>query len=83
MKRLLFTHGADIDGMGNAILAKLAFEKYFPNIEIQGVPVESEVSAQPVNEEIFQGASPPSDLRLLHEGLSLDRRHQDAARASH
>lgn len=25
MKRLLFTHGADIDGMGNAILAKLAF----------------------------------------------------------
>ena len=26
MKRLLFTHGADIDGMGNAILAKLAFE---------------------------------------------------------
>lgn len=36
--------------------AKLAFEKYFENIEIQGVPVESEVSAQPVNEEIFQGA---------------------------
>ena len=30
MKRLLFTHGADIDGMGNAILAKLAFE----NIDI-------------------------------------------------
>lgn len=25
MKRLLFTHGADIDGMGSAILAKLAF----------------------------------------------------------
>lgn len=25
MRRLLFTHGADIDGMGNAILAKLAF----------------------------------------------------------
>ena len=30
MKRLLFTHGADIDGIGNAILAKLAFE----NIDI-------------------------------------------------
>ena len=25
MKRLLFTHGADIDGMGSAILARLAF----------------------------------------------------------
>ena len=36
--------------------AKLAFEKYFENIEIEGVPVESEVSSQPVNEEIFQGA---------------------------
>ena len=27
MKRLLFTHGADIDGMGSAILSKLAFEQ--------------------------------------------------------
>ena len=36
--------------------AKLAFEKYFENIEIEGIAVESEVSAQPVNEEIFQGA---------------------------
>lgn len=36
--------------------AKLAFEKYFDDIEIQGIPVESEVSSQPVNEEIFQGA---------------------------
>ena len=26
MKRLLFTHSADIDGMGNAILAKLSFD---------------------------------------------------------
>ena len=26
MKRLLFTHGADIDGMGSAVLSKLAFE---------------------------------------------------------
>ena len=34
-------------------------------------------------EEVFQGASPSSDLRLLHEGLSLDRRYQDAPRASH
>ncbi|MBQ2835768.1 MAG: inosine/xanthosine triphosphatase [Clostridia bacterium] len=36
--------------------ARLAFEKYFDNIEIQGISVESEVSAQPANEEIFQGA---------------------------
>ena len=36
--------------------ARQAFEKYFDNIEIQGISVESEVSAQPVNEEIFQGA---------------------------
>ena len=36
--------------------AKQAFEKYFDNVEIQGVPVSSEVGDQPVNEEIFQGA---------------------------
>ena len=36
--------------------AKQAFEKYFENIEIEGVSVESEVGVQPVNEEIFQGA---------------------------
>ena len=36
--------------------AKLAFEKYFDKIEIQGISVESEVSEQPVNEEILQGA---------------------------
>ena len=36
--------------------ARQAFEKYFENVEIEGIPVESEVSAQPVNEEIFQGA---------------------------
>ena len=36
--------------------ARQAFEKYFKNIEIEGIPVESDVSAQPVNEEIFKGA---------------------------
>lgn len=36
--------------------ARQAFEKYFDNVEIQGIAVESEVGAQPVNEEIFQGA---------------------------
>lgn len=35
--------------------AKRALEKYFANIEIQGVPVESNVSEQPVNNEICYG----------------------------
>ena len=36
--------------------ARQAFETYFENVEIEGISVESEVSNQPVNEEIFQGA---------------------------
>jgi len=36
--------------------AKLAFEKYFDNVEIEGISVDSEVSDQPINEEIFLGA---------------------------
>lgn len=36
--------------------AKLAFEKYFENIEIEGISVSSEVSDQPINNEIFLGA---------------------------
>lgn len=36
--------------------AKKAFETYFEDVEVEGIDVESEVSAQPVNEEIFQGA---------------------------
>ena len=36
--------------------AKEAFEKYFENIEIDGIPVNSGVNAQPLNKEIFQGA---------------------------
>ena len=36
--------------------AKQAFENYFNNIDIQGVSVDSEVSEQPVNKEILQGA---------------------------
>ena len=40
---------------GKIEAARQAFEKYFEKIEIEGILVESEVSAQPVNEEIFQG----------------------------
>ena len=36
--------------------AKQAFEKYFDNVEIEGIAVSSDVGNQPVNEEILQGA---------------------------
>lgn len=36
--------------------AKEAFEKYFDNVEIEGISVDSEVGNQPFNEEILQGA---------------------------
>ena len=36
--------------------AKQAFERYFNNVEIEGIPVSSNVGDQPINEEIFQGA---------------------------
>lgn len=36
--------------------ARQAFEKYFEDVEIEGIGVESEVSNQPLNQEIFQGA---------------------------
>lgn len=36
--------------------AKQAFEKYFDNVEIEGIPVSSDVGNQPINEEILQGA---------------------------
>lgn len=36
--------------------AKQAFEKYFEEVEIEGIEVESDVGDQPVNQEIIQGA---------------------------
>lgn len=36
--------------------AKEAFEKYFDNVEIEGISVSSEVGDQPVNEEILIGS---------------------------
>ena len=36
--------------------AKRAFEKYFKDVTIEGISVESEVADQPVNDEILQGA---------------------------
>ena len=36
--------------------AKEAFEKYFDNVEIEGISVDSEVGDQPINKEILKGA---------------------------
>ena len=36
--------------------ARRAFAKFFDNIEIEGIPVASDVSEQPVNAEIYLGA---------------------------
>ena len=37
--------------------AKQAFEEYFDGIEIEGIAVDSDVSNQPFNDEIFKGAT--------------------------
>lgn len=36
--------------------AKQAFEKYFDNIQIEGISASSNVGSQPINQEILQGA---------------------------
>ena len=36
--------------------AKIAFEKYFENVQIEGIAIESDVSNQPINDEILKGA---------------------------
>lgn len=36
--------------------ARRALETYSDNVEIEGIPVESNVSEQPVNDEIYNGA---------------------------
>jgi len=41
---------------GKIEAAKLAFETYFPDVEIQGINVASKVSDEPVNKDIFIGA---------------------------
>lgn len=37
--------------------AKQAFEKFYNDVEIIGIPVNSDVSDEPVNDEIYKGAS--------------------------
>ena len=36
--------------------AKRALENYFENVEIEGIPVSSDVPDQPVNKEIYVGS---------------------------
>ena len=36
--------------------ARRALSKYYEDVEIQGITVESNVPDQPVNEEIYKGA---------------------------
>lgn len=36
--------------------ARRALSRYFDNIEIEGIPVKSDVGEQPVNDEIYKGA---------------------------
>jgi len=36
--------------------AKEAFDKFYKNVEVTGVPVQSNVSDEPVDKEIYQGA---------------------------
>lgn len=55
--------------------AKQAFEKYFDNVEIEGIPVSSNVGDQPVNEEILQGAK--NRVRNLKEFASKNKIEAD------
>lgn len=36
--------------------AKAAFENYFDEFDIEGIPVSSDVGDEPLNEEVYQGA---------------------------
>ena len=37
--------------------AKRAFSNYFDNIIVEGVPVPSDVSEEPVNDELYNGSN--------------------------
>lgn len=37
--------------------SKQAFEKFYKNVEVIGIPISSDVSDEPVNDEIYKGAS--------------------------
>lgn len=41
---------------GKVEAAKKAFSRFYENVEVEGIAVESEVPEQPVNDEALQGA---------------------------
>ncbi len=49
--------------------AKRALENYFDNIEIIGIPVKSDVSEQPVNDEIYNGAKNIKYLKKMKKDI--------------
>jgi len=51
MKALIATKNS-----GKIESAKKALEKYYENVEVEGIPVPSDVPEQPVNDQICQGA---------------------------
>mgnify|MGYP002511020316 CR=1 FL=1 len=70
MKVLIATKNqAKIEG------AKKALLNYFDNIEIEGIPVESNVSEQPVNDEIYNGAK--NRVRNLKEYAQKNNKEAD------
>lgn len=62
--------------------AKQAFEKYFENIEIEGIAVSSDVGDQPINEEILQGAkNRVKNLRKYAENNNIEADYYIASEA--
>lgn len=55
--------------------AKKALLNYFDNIEIEGIPVESNVEEQPVNDEIYIGAK--NRVRNLKEYAQKNNKKAD------
>ncbi len=51
---------------GKVEAAKNAIKNYFENAEVEGVKVDSGVSEQPVNEEIFEGAENRVDALIRY-----------------
>lgn len=55
--------------------AKQAFLEYYNDIEIEGIPVSSDVSEEPINDEIYQGALNRVDNLIIYakdNGLEAD-----------
>ena len=55
--------------------AKKAFEKFFEDVEIEGIPASSDVPEQPVNDETWQGAkNRVKNLKTIatENGISAD-----------